>query len=55
MIQVYTGDTLAQPRRRLALAVEPMTCPANALQSGQGIVRLDPGQTHSGRWGVRLV
>jgi aldose 1-epimerase len=55
VIQVYTGDTLAPPRRRLALAAEPMTCPPNALQSGEGIIRLDPGQTHVGRWGVRLV
>jgi aldose 1-epimerase len=55
VIQVYTGDTLAPPRRRLALGVEPMTCPPNALQTGEGIVRLDPGQTHSGRWGVRLI
>lgn len=55
VIQLYSGDTLAPPRRRLALAAEPMTCPPNALQSGEGIVRLAPGQTHSGRWGVRLV
>ena len=55
VIQVYTGDTLAPPRRRLALAVEPMTCPPNALQTGDGVIRLDPGQTHSGRWGVRLI
>jgi aldose 1-epimerase len=55
VIQLYSGDTLAPPRRRLALAAEPMTCPANALQSGEGLIRLDPGQTASGRWGVRLV
>ncbi|HUE26481.1 MAG TPA: aldose 1-epimerase family protein [Solirubrobacteraceae bacterium] len=53
-IQLYTGDTLAPARRRLSLAAEPMTCPANALQSGEGIVRLAPGETHAGRWGVRL-
>jgi aldose 1-epimerase len=54
VLQLYTGDTLAPPRRRLGLAVEPMTCPPNALQSGEGIIRLDPGQTHVSRWGVRL-
>ena len=53
-IQLYTGDTLAPPRRRLALAAEPMTCPPNALQTGEGIVRLEPGERHVGRWGVRL-
>jgi aldose 1-epimerase len=55
VIQLYSGDTLAPPRRRLALAAEPMTCPPNALQSGEGIIRLAPGQSHSGRWGVRLI
>jgi aldose 1-epimerase len=55
VIQLYSGDTLAPPRRRLALAAEPMTCPPNALQSGEGIIHLGPGQSHSGRWGVRLI
>lgn len=54
VIQLYTGDTLAPERRRLALAAEPMTCPANALQSGEGLLRLDPGESFVGRWGVRL-
>lgn len=54
VIQVYTGDTLAPHRRRLGLAVEPMSCPANALQTGEGIVRLQPGESHVGRWGVTL-
>jgi aldose 1-epimerase len=53
-IQLYTGDTLAPPRRRRALAAEPMTCPPNALQTGEGVVRLEPGASHVGRWGVRL-
>jgi aldose 1-epimerase len=54
LLQLYTGDTLAAPRRRRGLGAEPMTCPPNALQTGEGIVRLDPGETHSSRWGVRL-
>ena len=45
VIQLYTGDTLAGPRRRLGLAAEPMTCPPNALQSGEGLIRLEPGET----------
>ena len=53
-IQLYTGDTLAPPRRRHALAAEPMTCPPNALQTGEGVVRLEPGESHVGRWGARL-
>jgi aldose 1-epimerase len=54
LLQLYTGDTLAEPRRRRGLGAEPMTCPPNALQSGEGIVRLEPGETHASRWGVGL-
>ncbi len=55
VIQLYTGDTLAPPRRRLGLAAEPMTCPANAFQSGEGLIRLEPGETVTSVWGVRLL
>jgi aldose 1-epimerase len=54
VLQLYTGDTLAPERRRCGLAAEPMTCPPNALQTGDGIVRLEPGDTFVGRWGVGL-
>lgn len=54
-IEIYTGDTLSPPRRRRGLAVEPMTCAPNAFQTGQGLVRLESGQSLSTRWGVRLV
>jgi aldose 1-epimerase len=55
VIQLYTGDTLAPARRRQGLAAEPMTCPPNALASGEGLVRLEPGEGCVSRWGVRLV
>jgi aldose 1-epimerase len=54
-LQVYTADTLAPARRRRGLAIEPMTCAPNALQSGDGLARLEPGQSLSARWGVRLI
>ena len=54
VIQLYTGDTLAPPRRRRGLAAEPMTCPPNALASGEGILRLEAGSVFASRWGVRL-
>jgi aldose 1-epimerase len=54
LTQLYSGDTLAPSRRRLALAAEPMTCPPNALASGDRVIRLEPGESHVGRWGVRL-
>jgi aldose 1-epimerase len=54
MIQLFTGDTLAPERRRLGLAAEPMTCPANAFQTGEGLLRVEPGETVTSVWGVRL-
>jgi aldose 1-epimerase len=54
LMQLYTGHTLAPARRRHGLGAEPMSCPANALQTGELIVRLEPGESHVGLWGVRL-
>ncbi|HEX2039576.1 MAG TPA: aldose 1-epimerase family protein [Acidimicrobiales bacterium] len=36
------------------IAVEPMTCAPDALNSGDGLVVLDPGDAHTMTWGVRL-
>lgn len=55
VIQLYTGDTLAPGRRRRALAAEPMTCPPAALATGEGIIRLEPGESQVSRWGVWLL
>lgn len=52
-IQVFTGDTLAPNLRRRGIAVEPMTAPANALASGDGLHVLERGQSLSLRWGLR--
>lgn len=54
-IQLYTGDGLGVARRRRGLGVEPMTCAPNALQSGDGLIRLAPGESVTTRWGVRLL
>jgi aldose 1-epimerase len=54
VIEVYTADTLAPERRRRGLAVEPMSAPPNALQTGESVVRLEPGEGHTARWGVGL-
>jgi aldose 1-epimerase len=54
VMEVYTADTLAPERRRTGLGAEPMSCPPNALQTGESVVRLEPGEQHVGRWGVRL-
>jgi aldose 1-epimerase len=52
-VMAYTGDTLDPgSRRRKALAVEPMTCPPDALSSGVDLVRLDPGLKWRCSWGI---
>ncbi len=54
--QVYTGDDLPQPdRRRRGLALEPMTCPPDALRSGTDLVVLEPGEQWHGTWALRAV
>lgn len=53
-LEIYTGDTLAPPRRRRGLGAEPMTCPPNALATGQDVIRLRPGQSTTSVWGVGL-
>jgi aldose 1-epimerase len=50
---VFTGDPLPDVARR-SLAIEPMTCPANAFRTGDGLLRLEPGASHTGVWGVAL-
>ncbi len=53
-LQVFTGDVVDLPdRRRRGLAVEPMTCPPDALRTGTGVRRLAPGESTTGSWGIR--
>jgi aldose 1-epimerase len=54
IVEVYTGDSLSPDRRRRGLGAEPMTCPPNAFQTGEALIRLDPGASASSRWGVSL-
>jgi galactose mutarotase-like enzyme len=49
---VYTGDTLDPEVRRTSVAVEPMTCPPDALRSGTDLVVLHPGGRWTGSWGI---
>jgi len=51
-LQVFTGDLPDVGRR--GLAVEPMTCPPQAFRTGEGVVRLEPGETWSGEWGIEV-
>lgn len=52
-LQVFTGDALEPEHRRIALAVEPMTCPPNAFVTGEDLLALQPKDTVSCRWGIR--
>jgi aldose 1-epimerase len=54
IIEIYTADTLDPTRRRRGLGTEPMTCPPNAFQTGDGVIRLEPEQTAHSTWGARL-
>jgi aldose 1-epimerase len=51
-LQAYTGDDLSE-QSRLSLAVEPMTSPADAFNSGTDLVVLQPDETWTGTFGIR--
>jgi aldose 1-epimerase len=52
-LMLFTGDTIPDvPRRRRGLGVEPMTCPPNAFATGEDIIRLEPGEAVTTRWGI---
>lgn len=53
-LMCYTGDTLGdESRRRRGVAIEPMSCPPNALRTGDGLIVLEPGQAWASSWGIR--
>jgi aldose 1-epimerase len=49
-VHLFTGDLPDVERR--GLAIEPMTCPPNAFNTGEGLIRLEPGDVFEGRWGI---
>jgi aldose 1-epimerase len=60
-VQVFTPRVFpvtsgaAQPVRGQAIAIEPMTAPADAFNSGAGLHWLAPGEQWIVRWGIRHV
>ncbi|WP_186759032.1 aldose 1-epimerase family protein [Arthrobacter alpinus] len=52
-VHVYITETF--PGRSLAVAMEPMTGPANAFNSGEGLKWLEPGASFTMRWGIDSV
>ena len=53
-LQVFTGDTLGPSHRRKAMAIEPMTCPPNAFNSGVDLLMLEPGDSVTHTWGIQV-
>jgi aldose 1-epimerase len=50
-LMAFSGDPLPDVARR-SLAVEPMTCPPNAFQSGRSLICLEPGRSFTSTWGI---
>jgi aldose 1-epimerase len=51
-LQVFTTDRY--PGHPVAVAIEPMTAPADAFNSGTGLRWLEPGETWDLVWGITL-
>ncbi len=52
-IQIYSADRVRDPdRRRMSIALEPMTCAPNAFKSGVGLITLNPGEEFAASWGI---
>jgi len=51
-VQVHTADQPVEAISRRGLAVEPMTCPPDAFNSGTDLIVLDPGATTTAGWTI---
>jgi aldose 1-epimerase len=51
-LQIHTADKPAPIPSRIGLAVEPMTCPPDAFNSGTDLIRLEPGAQHTAAWSI---
>lgn len=49
-VQIHTADRPDEASSRLGLAVEPMTCPPDAFNSGVDLLVLRPGDQHVAGW-----
>ncbi|GAB3410674.1 aldose 1-epimerase family protein [Schumannella luteola] len=59
-VQVFTPSDFPRPLgghepTGKAVALEPMTAPADALNSGEGLLWLEPGASWSASWGIRRI
>ena len=51
-VQVHTADRPAPEPSRRGLAVEPMTCPPDAFNSGTDLIVIKPGASASAGWTI---
>lgn len=49
-VQVHTADKPGLPVHRIGLAVEPMTCPPDAFNTGEDLAVLESGASTSASW-----
>lgn len=49
-VQIHTADRPTPHPSRIGLAVEPMSCPPDAFNSGEDLVALALGERHSAQW-----
>ncbi|WP_158862202.1 aldose 1-epimerase family protein [Leifsonia sp. AG29] len=54
-VQIHTADQPVAAIDRLGLAVEPMTCPPDAFNSGTDLIVLQPGEAATASWTIRAV
>lgn len=54
-VQVHTADRPEPELNRVGLAVEPMSCPPDAFNSGTDLVVLAPGERHEATWAIRAL
>jgi aldose 1-epimerase len=51
-VQVHTADQPVHDLNRIGLAVEPMTCPPDAFNSGEDLLVLQPGGVTFASWSI---
>jgi aldose 1-epimerase len=54
-VQIHTADSPDPASHRIGLAVEPMTCPPDAFNSGTDLVILAPGSHHTATWTLSAI
>lgn len=54
-VQVHTADRPDPALNRVGLAVEPMTCPPDAFNSGVDLIVLQPEASHTASWTIAAI